>query len=735
MCRWPTYMLAVTTLAVGFTLRAEAPLGAAAPPSRLTPLAVDPAGPVSPAEAFQAWRRANRVSLPATPRVLEAQRQWLDARGFTTPATARGAGAEATIANACPAGGVQDYQGEMAIAVNPADPRQMVAGANSFFQDPVPACQAPVNTTYGTMALYGSADGGATWTYNCAPWPSDDTGSVGTAMFGSDPAVAWDAQGVAYASYMLISENTRSGAASASIVVARSADAGASWQPLGVVVNNLGNSSLFDDKDLMAVDATSAGSFSHPDRIYVIWDENNEERVAFSDTGLSGTWTTVVVDPGGDDIGGNVAVGADGTVYAVWNRLLGSGNTQTGENIAFSRSVDGGVTWSAPVVIASPALLSFGTNNVPPAQDARGVNAFASLAVDADPHSPYVNRLYAVYADFPSGVSAGPDLDVELVSSSDGGATWSTPRRVNDDGAGNTQFFPWCAVDPGTGALCVAWYDTRNDPAGRRADVYSTVSGDGGGTFSPDLQLTSPSADFYNSTLSWSDENSQDNANFNANQYGDYMGMTAGGGKATVAWTDSRQAFPLSSASSSLLAEDLAVASAEEAPASCRLYCSAVAPLTGTTGAAVALSATSTPVGCSGSPSFDWDFGDGSAHASHADTAHAYDAPGTYTWTLTTTVLGDTCTKTGSVSIVLPPVVSVKKMGSPFRLVVRGSNLQQGVVVTVNGAPWPSVKWKSTAKVVVAGGGSLKAVLPKGVPNTLVFTNPDGGAATVAFTW
>src|SRR5439155_24323259 len=99
---------------------------------------------------------------------------------------------------------------------------------------------------------------------------------------------------------------------------------------------------------------------SFPGRLYVIWDEGNAERVAHSDDGV--TWSTVPLPSNNGAIGGNVVVGVDGTVYVIWNKLIGS-PSQTGEQILFSKSVDGGNMWTAPITIASPALLSFGTNN------------------------------------------------------------------------------------------------------------------------------------------------------------------------------------------------------------------------------------------------------------------------------------------------------------------------------------------------------------------------------------
>ncbi|HWC66387.1 MAG TPA: sialidase family protein, partial [Thermoanaerobaculia bacterium] len=257
--------------------------------------------------------------------------------------------------------GVPGYQGETAISVDPDDPLRMVGHANTFYRDPAAACQAPspnASKTFGTMALYGSNDGGVTWHYNCAPWPSDGTGAItgAAAFFGSDPAVDWDSSGNAWAAYLLIDQNHSGSADGSGIAIAKSTDSGLSWSPVGMIVNNLSNSSLFEDKELIAIDRSGG---AHDGRIYVIWDENNKERVAFSDSGATGTWTTVVLDSANICVGADIKVGADGTVYAVWNRLGFPANTQTSETTVFAKSTNGGTTWTSAVTVANHRLLSF----------------------------------------------------------------------------------------------------------------------------------------------------------------------------------------------------------------------------------------------------------------------------------------------------------------------------------------------------------------------------------------
>src|SRR5439155_17477990 len=169
-----------------------------------------------------------------------------------------------------------------------------------------------------------------------------------------------------------IDENGGGTADGSGIAVAKSTDSGLSWSPVGMIVNNLSSSSPFEDKELISIDRSGG---AHDGRIYVIWDENNAERIAFSDTGATGSWTTVVLDNTHVCIGADVKVGADGTVYAIWNRLGFHGNTQGSESTVFAKSTNGGTTWSSPVTVAAHRLFSFGTNNLPPAQNQRGVNA------------------------------------------------------------------------------------------------------------------------------------------------------------------------------------------------------------------------------------------------------------------------------------------------------------------------------------------------------------------------
>ncbi len=67
----------------------------------------------------------------------------------------------------------------------------------------------------------------------------------------------------------------------------------------------------------------------------------------------------------------------------------------------------------------------------------------------------------------------------------------------------------------------------------------------------------------------------------------------------------------------------------------CTVGCGATVPATGTTGQAVAFASSATPAGCATQPTYDWDFGDGTARSTQQNPSKTYAAPGTYNWRLT----------------------------------------------------------------------------------------------------
>lgn len=82
--------------------------------------------------------------------------------------------------------------------------------------------------------------------------------------------------------------------------------------------------------------------------------------------------------------------------------------------------------------------------------------------------------------------------DIMMIRSTDGGETFSSPRRLNDDETDEDQVHPQIIVS-GTGRMAIVWEDYRNgDSISRRnSDIFMVVT-DNGLTFSENIRIGSP---------------------------------------------------------------------------------------------------------------------------------------------------------------------------------------------------------------------------------------------------
>ncbi|MGI8588684.1 MAG: S-layer homology domain-containing protein [Chloroflexia bacterium] len=169
-----------------------------------------------------------------------------------------------------------------------------------------------------------------------------------------------------------------------------------------------------------------------------------------------------------------------------------------------------------------------------PAQSGRSIDAEPGLVWDST-GGPFNNRVYLVYTEEP--VNESNDTEIYLRTSTDDGATWSAPVRVNDDPMGpiRSQFLPYIALDPTSGTVAIGWHDARNDNGvpgsggtnnipNDDSEYYASSSTDGGVTWAA------------NTRLSGGFSNAADAGN--GVDYGDYVGQSAYGGKFYAVWAD-----------------------------------------------------------------------------------------------------------------------------------------------------------------------------------------------------
>ena len=83
----------------------------------------------------------------------------------------------------------------------------------------------------------------------------------------------------------------------------------------------------------------------------------------------------------------------------------------------------------------------------------------------------------------------------------------------------------------------------------------------------------------------------------------------------------------------------------------CSVSCSASAPSSAQTGSSVSFTSSATASACADPLAYDWNFGDGSAHAFTASATHAYASAGTYTWGFTASAGTISCSKSGAITV------------------------------------------------------------------------------------
>jgi hypothetical protein len=165
------------------------------------------------------------------------------------------------------------------------------------------------------------------------------------------------------------------------------------------------------------------------------------------------------------------------TFYVVWLEYLSEflPGTEGTNAYYFSKSTDGGQTWS-------PASLV--TRIVPlPRRFPR--QAFRNLSIPIMAVGPN-SELHLTYADYnPAplpGDLDGMHADIKLMTSLDGGVTWSAPARVNQDVTNADQFQPYVRATE-KGQLNVFFFDRRHDPDNFFIDNFLARSNDGGATW------------------------------------------------------------------------------------------------------------------------------------------------------------------------------------------------------------------------------------------------------------
>ncbi|HEU4673845.1 MAG TPA: sialidase family protein [Candidatus Limnocylindrales bacterium] len=321
------------------------------------------------------------------------------------------------------------------------------------------------------LVVAASTDGGATWRRSTPAFSACAAPDAGLPVRVSDPWVSFGPDGTGYLTGLSVT-----GPDVTWVTASRSADGGRTWStPVAIVRSETRRE--FNDKESVTADPTRAGA------AYVVWDrggggesESGEAPGGAGEVLLSTTtdggqsWSEArpIASVDGTPVGNVVAVTPDGTLVDAFVAVPADRHRPS--RILTIRSIDAGATWSAPVEVAS-----FASDAVLGAQPPgiRGGGGLPSIAAD-----PGSGVLHLAWTD-----GRNAEGRVALATSSDGGASWSTPASLPRP-SDTPVFLPAIAIAPG-GAIGIEYGDLRAATAGRPflMDRFLSVSTDGGATW------------------------------------------------------------------------------------------------------------------------------------------------------------------------------------------------------------------------------------------------------------
>ena len=388
---------------------------------------------------------------------------------------------------------------ESAVAVNPNNTQQIAVMTNGIAGD-------------AGLPLSFSSDGGQTWTRTVFA-TGTGAGGDGRPAACCDPTLSWDNHGNLFVGYLQRTPRT--------IELYVTNDLGANFTNLG------------------PVDTGAAGSLDQPTVV----------------AGVNSVWVTWRDDSGGIAARGRSVTG--GLTFGAWGAEQDVSTVGNFGDIAIGPGGEVMVTYQSPTGNEGPATIfthtdadglgagGFGaavtatTTNVGgfdflPAQPGRSVDAEAGLAWDRT-GGAFNDRVYLLYTD--EATNENNDFNIFVRTSTNDGANWSAPVRVNDDAGTNSQMLPKIAVDQTAGTVGVVWYDARGDTGGgpsatdldgtanNDVTLFASWSTDGGATWAANVAVADAPTNGYA---------------MNGNQeLGDYVGLAFHGGIMYPSWADS----------------------------------------------------------------------------------------------------------------------------------------------------------------------------------------------------
>ena len=372
-----------------------------------------------------------------------------------------------------------DAANEPSLCIDPNNPSHIAVGWRQFDN---------VQSDFRQAGWAYSTNGGMTWSF---------PGVLEPGTFRSDPVLASDANGTFYYLGVITNGNLHCD-------LFHSTNGGVSWESLGLAEGG--------DKEWMAIDTTTGPGRGN---IYQTWSPfynfaNNGNQIFSRSSDGGKTWAgasgipnhpyfgTLAVGP----LGELYMVGWDGSAFRV-SRSTNAANSTSLTSFELSTLVDlgGSLIFDGPV------------NPV-------GLLGQPWVAVDRS-QGPTSGNVYVL-----STVSGlGNPSNVMFSRSTNNGASWSPPLRLNDDSANGNAYhwFGTLSVAP-NGRIDACWNDTRHSsPANNLSELFYSYSQDGGLTWVTNTAISPP----FDHTLGYPVQE----------KMGDYIGMISLEGGVFIAYT------------------------------------------------------------------------------------------------------------------------------------------------------------------------------------------------------
>jgi hypothetical protein len=401
------------------------------------------------------------VSALIAPRIRQLTRPAILVAGVVALALAPASYANrAKVGPLAPVSGASPFQGDCGVSGKPyrdaevephlaVDPRKPRHLVAAWQQDRFPTGGALSNVTAS------SRNGGRSWRQTLVPGVSQCTG--GDYEWASDPWLAVGPEGNAY----LASLPGTPGIPAPAMIVNRSTNGGRSWSE-PVFADRRSDVVAFNDKETLTTDPFRPGA------AYMVWIRNTLVSTASGPSFTNDLYFTRTVDGGRTwstpapiqegtlserPATSEMIVTGRGRLVCVFStRELANGEPKQGGRIDFVaiRSRDGGSTWSSPVHIGETRAIPL----TDPESDTDIRTGATIFSAEGGPGRGG-RRAYVAWQDPLSARSSRIFL-----SSSKDGQRWSKPRLVS--AGATTPFTPDLAI-AGNGILGVRFYDLRND--------------------------------------------------------------------------------------------------------------------------------------------------------------------------------------------------------------------------------------------------------------------------------